>query len=414
MDTKLPADRVVGEYFRVNKKHGSKDRRVIRESLFALFRWWGWLRKFTPNLAQEQSNQNWLLILTINARLESHPWDEFISAWDTLSSIKDLNSAPLFNHVSEKCTWLNSQFTPLIFSTDELVPDWFWEVYPNDNTKQRLRLVGSLSSRPPIWGRLQNINIDDAIQQLLTLGITATGSHFFSDCINLGSKNINLNSLTLYKEGELEIQDLGSQVVGQICDPQADDKWWDACSGAGGKSLQLRSLMLQKNTQAKGHIIASDIRNKPLKELEKRARRASFNGISISAWKSDELPVPKAHFNGVLVDAPCSCTGTWRRNPDMRWTDTIHSVLDKSELQLDILQRSSLAVKPNGTLVYATCSLSPLENEEVVKAFLVLHDEFRLEVTRHPFTNIEATMHTIIPYQADTDGMFVARMIRRC
>ncbi|WP_254304020.1 RsmB/NOP family class I SAM-dependent RNA methyltransferase [Shewanella sp. VB17] len=415
MDTKLPADRVVGEYFRVNKKHGSKDRRVIRESLFALFRWWGWLRKFNIHLKQEQNSQIWLLVLATNARLESHNWSDLISAWCIFCHIDtlELETVPMLSSVAEKCAWINSQFTTLTFTTDELVPAWFWEICPSHNTEQGLCLIESLSSRPPIWGRVQNINVKSAIQKLLTLDISATGSEFFSDSINLGHKNINLNGLTLYKEGELEIQDLGSQVVGQICDPQANDKWWDACSGAGGKSLQLTSLMLQKNKQAKGNIIASDIRKKPLKELTKRAERAGFKQIAISPWASDELPVPYAHFDGVLVDVPCSCTGTWRRNPDMRWTDTINSVLDKSALQLDILQRASLGVKEHGTLVYATCSLSPLENEAVVNAFLAQHDEFSLEVTTHPFTNMQATMHTIQPYQADTDGMFVARMVKR-
>ncbi|WP_065188019.1 RsmB/NOP family class I SAM-dependent RNA methyltransferase [Shewanella woodyi] len=410
MDKQQPADRVVGEYFRVNKKHGSKDRRVIRESLFALFRWWGWLRKFDT---QSKTEQTWLTLLTINARLESHPWSEFISAWETFAGLVNINSAPEFSHVSQRATWLNEQFSKLCFTTDELVPGWFWEVCPSENSEQRLALVQSLSSRPPIWGRVQNIDLDDAIQSLQKLDIPAKGCEFFSDSINLGNKNINLNGLSLYKEGELEIQDLGSQVVGQLCQPKADDNWWDTCSGAGGKSLQIRSLMLQQSQEAQGSIIASDIRRKPLEELAKRAKRAGFKKITTSPWKSDELPVPHAHFDGVLVDAPCSCTGTWRRNPDMRWIDTIDTVLDKPSLQLDILTRSSKAVKAGATLVYATCSLSPLENEEVVKAFLAQHSDFSLEITTHPFTGAKDTMHTVVPYQADTDGMFVARMLKR-
>ncbi|MEC4726463.1 RsmB/NOP family class I SAM-dependent RNA methyltransferase [Shewanella sp. D64] len=412
MDKQHPADRVVGEYFRINKKHGSKDRRVIRESVFALFRWWGWLSKFNVLQETEQKEQAWFTILTINAHLESHPWNDFISAWEAFSGIKQIKSVTQFNSAVQRCDWLSNQFDSLSFTTDELVPDWFWKVCPNDNTEQRLALIESLSSRPPIWGRVQNIDVHDAINTLTKLDIPATGSEFFSDSINLGNKNINLNGLALYKDGELEIQDLGSQVVGQICQPKADDNWWDTCSGAGGKSLQLRSLMLQQNKHATGTIVASDIRRKPLEELTKRAKRAGFKGITTAPWKSDELPVKHAHFDGVLVDAPCSCTGTWRRNPDMRWIDNLNAVMDKPALQLDILSRSSKAVKTGATLVYATCSLSPLENEAVVKAFLASNDDFSLEVTTHPFTSVQATMHTVMPYQADTDGMFVARMIR--
>lgn len=422
MEKKQPADRVVGEYFRVNKKHGSKDRRVIRESLFALFRWWGWLNKFLTHTGNGTSTVNtgtqaWFTMLTLNARLESHSWEPFIAAWTGFSGQEKVLSLDVdtpLETVSAKCDWLTSQFPALSFTTDDLVPEWFWQTCPIQDAEQRLAMVEILSSRPPIWARVQNIDTSEAIEKLAKLDIAATASEYFSDSISLGHKSINLNGMSLYRDGELEIQDLGSQVVGQICNPAADDNWWDTCSGAGGKSLQLRSLMLAKNKQARGTIIASDVRRKPLEELAKRAKRAGFKGITASPWKSDDLPVPHHHFDGVLVDAPCSCTGTWRRNPDMRWIDGIAAVQDKPDLQLDILSRSSQAVKNGGALVYATCSLSPLENEDVVNAFLAKHADFTLEITSHPFTGVEACMHLVVPYQADTDGMFVARMKRKC
>ncbi|MEI6859017.1 MAG: RsmB/NOP family class I SAM-dependent RNA methyltransferase [Shewanella sp.] len=416
MEKKQPADRVVGEYFRVNKKHGSKDRRVIRESLFALFRWWGWLNKlFTHTGTTNTSIQAWFTILTVNARLASHSWASFIAAWAAFSDqqkIIILDAETPLDNVLAKCDWLASQFPAIKFTTDDLVPLWFWQTCPIQDAEQRLAMVEALSSRPPIWARVQNIDTNEAIKNLEQLGITATASEYFGDSINLGHKNINLNGLSLYRNGELEIQDLGSQVVGQVCSPNADDHWWDACCGAGGKSLQLQSLMLGKDKQAKGTIIASDIRRKPLEELNKRAKRAGFNHIITSPWRSNELPVPHYHFDGVLVDAPCSCTGTWRRNPDMRWIDTIDAVQNKPNLQLDILSRSSQAVRSGGTLIYATCSLSPLENEDVINAFLAQHADFTLEVITHPFTSDKSTMYTILPYQADTDSMFIARMKR--
>ncbi len=423
MDKQQPADRVVGEYFRVNKKHGSKDRRVIRESLFAMFRWWGWLNK----LNDAQSSQAWFSMLTATATMESHAWHDIIQAWGEFSGLdlslskpesesgsSDGLNAPstAFPCVISKCEWMNARFAPLKFATDELVPGWFWQVCPIEDAAQRLAMVESLSSRPPIWSRAQNIETATAIELLNRVDVPAKASDYFSDTINLGHKSINLNGLALYKEGKLEIQDLGSQVIGHICAPNESDLWWDTCSGAGGKSLQLRSLMLKQNAQSAGSIIASDIRRKPLEELAKRAKRAGFNGISVSPWKSDELPVPLAHFDGVLVDAPCSCIGTWRRNPDMRWIDAVEAVQDKPSLQLDILRRSSQAVKHGGTLVYATCSLSPLENEEVVNAFLAEQSEFTLALSTHPFTGIETEMLTVFPFEADTDGMFVARMRR--
>jgi len=125
------------------------------------------------------------------------------------------------------------------------------------------------------------------------------------------------------------------------------------------------------------------------------------------------LPVDANAFDGVLVDAPCSCTGTWRRNPDMRWLDDASAITDKPMLQLAILRRSAAAVKSGGKLVYATCSLSPSENEQIVKDFLSVTSEFELEPVIHPFTGEQFDMLTIWPQQADSDGMFVAKMRRK-
>ncbi len=172
--------------------------------------------------------------------------------------------------------------------------------------------------------------LSKALAELRSAGVDACAAPVFNDAISLGSKSINLNEIRLYKEGFIEVQDLASQVIGQVCAPKAGENWWDACSGAGGKSLQLSSLMQQDNAAkgVLGTITASDIRPAALNELEKRAKRAGFN-IKVAPWRSDALPVAREAFDGVLVDAPCSCTGTWRRNPDMRWLDDSQAISDK-------------------------------------------------------------------------------------
>ncbi|MCK8045597.1 RsmB/NOP family class I SAM-dependent RNA methyltransferase [Shewanella sp. 1CM18E] len=413
MSEKLPADRIVGEYFRTNKKHGSKDRRVIRESLFALFRWWGWLKQIHTS---GQQDETWFACLAIVAELESHKWTQFSDAWREFANQSEqfnLSAAePALTSVTDKCHYLQQQLKQTDLTETQLLPDWFWQVTQVEQSQQ-LAIVEAMCSRPPIWARAQTLSQQQLINSLLKDDVEATASEFFDDAVSLGFKSINLNAISAYQRGELEIQDLGSQVIGQICAPTADEKWWDTCSGAGGKTLQLRSLMLRQEATASGSITSSDIRRKPLEELVKRAKRAGFSGISVAPWKSDALPVEAESFDGVLVDAPCSCTGTWRRNPDMRWLDDKNVVLDKQELQLDILSRSAKAVKPQGKLVYATCSLSPIENEQVVNAFLATNPEFELQTLRHPFTQESVSMLTVWPQDANTDGMFVAKMIKR-
>lgn len=410
--SKMPADRILANYFREHKKHGSKDRKIIRESLFSLFRWCGWFKQ----LGEPQSSAVFFANLSASALLEAHAWQDIASAWHELSqSTVDYQQAQLLSveTLNDKLALMRQLFPAIEFKAQDLLPDWFWQVCPLD-AAQQMQFIAAMSSRPPIWGRAQGITSQEAVTQLQALGIEASCGHYFSDAINLGNKSMNLNEITLYKDGKIEIQDLASQVIGQICAPAADAHWWDTCSGAGGKTLQLRSLMLAKAAapHSTGSIVSSDIRANALEELSKRAQRAQFDGISIARWKNDALPVPADHFDGVLVDAPCSCTGTWRRNPDMRWLDGIEAVTGKAALQLDILSRSSKAVKAGGVLVYATCSLSPIENQDVVTAFLQQHPEFTLTPIHHPFTGEQTEMLTVWPFEANSDGMFVAKMQR--
>ncbi|MCL1067057.1 RsmB/NOP family class I SAM-dependent RNA methyltransferase [Shewanella olleyana] len=426
LDTKMPADRIVANYFREHKKHGSKDRRVIRETLFGLFRWWGWFKQ----LGSQHDEQTWFKMLSSCALLEQHNWQQFAEAWQGFAGFRNEQLQTIADFIAQanptieetktlsvcnRNQLMNQLFADIEFKEQQLVPDWFWDVCPIEDIAQQIELIEAMSSRPPIWARVQKYDTHKAINELQQAQIDASVSGYFDDAISLGSKSINLNEVKLYKNGQLEIQDLASQVIGNVCQPKADENWWDTCSGAGGKTLQLRSKQFQdaKGSKSAGSIISSDIRSKALEELNKRAKRAGFDNISIARWKSDELPVDKNSFDGVLVDAPCSCTGTWRRNPDMRWIDDRSCVDDKPALQLDILTRSAKAVKSGATLVYATCSLSPLENEEVVTQFLATNTEFELVVSTHPFTKEQSKHITVWPYEANSDGMYVARMVKR-
>jgi len=419
MQSRHPADRILANYFREHKKHGSKDRKVIRETLFGVFRWWGWLNKLhqiSNNNADtsEPLPTEWFAILAGCGMLENHAWQDIRLAWQGFGNVTMNASPQVTDTIITKQALLSECFPQLGFDTDELLPAWFWQVCNVDDA-DKLSLIEAMSSRPPIWARAQGIDSQSAVEQLQAQGIDASAGHYFAEALNLGHKSMNLNDVALYKSGQLEVQDLASQVIGQICAPDNDQHWWDACSGAGGKSLQLRALMLAQGKgkgKGKGSVSASDIRSRALEELSKRAKRAKLKGINIVRWKSDVLPVPAEHFDGVLVDAPCSCTGTWRRNPDMRWVDGIESVQDSAKLQLDILSRSSKAVKTGGVLVYATCSLSPVENQAVVKAFLAEHPEFNLQMLTHPFTGQQSTMLTVWPFEANSDGMFVVRMLK--
>lgn len=435
LDTKQPADRVLANYFREHKKHGSKDRRVIRESLFGLFRWWGWGKQLGAQANGHTDVTTWFTLLSATALLEQHTWQDIRAAWQNFAKLKSKR----IGHSEQALTvdvgikgklMAFKELTDLTECTiEDLLPEWFWQHCHLEGTltekvmegttaeTSKIALIEAMSTRPPIWARVQKQTRDKVISELAKQGIAAQVTPYFLDAISLGYQSINLNEVAQYQQGQIEVQDLGSQVIGQICQPKANEAWWDTCSGAGGKTLQLRSLMsFDKDSSANainsGTITASDIRTHALEELKKRAARAGFDGISIAKWQGDALPVAANAFDGVLVDAPCSCTGTWRRNPDMRWLDDASSIEKLPALQLDILSRSSKAVKAGGQLVYATCSLATAENQDVVNAFLTLHPEFSLQTLTHPFNGAKADMLTVWPQEANSDGMFVAKMIR--
>jgi 16S rRNA (cytosine967-C5)-methyltransferase len=188
------------------------------------------------------------------------------------------------------------------------------------------------------------------------------------------------------------------------CNPGPGERWWHACAGEGGKSLQLASLMAGKGT-----VVASDIRAYKLGDLRKRARRAGLPNIECRAWDGRRIPAKPGTFAGVLVDAPCTCSGTWRRNPAARWQVAEEEIGEMAERQFEIVRRTLAALRPGGILVYATCSLFAEENEANVQR-IVDGTGLALEPFADPLSGRETdgTLR-IVPWDGDCDGMFVAR-----
>jgi 16S rRNA (cytosine967-C5)-methyltransferase len=206
----------------------------------------------------------------------------------------------------------------------------------------------------------------------------------------------------MYRQGVVEIQDLASQQIAAAIAVRSGEKVWDCCAGAGGKSLAIAARMNNK-----GVLLATDLHGYKLDELKRRAKRAQLGNVRTFTWAGDEpLRLPKEiaqqkGFDWVLVDAPCSSSGTWRRNPDARWrfapTDTAELVV----LQQKILHNSAVAVRVGGHLVYATCSWQVSENEAQIALFLQNNPVFSL------------ISQTILGApQIDADTMFVAVLKR--
>ena len=230
-----------------------------------------------------------------------------------------------------------------------------------------------------------NGNRDDIIRALMDEGVTATPAKLSPLGIVL-NKRYNLNTLSLYKDGKIEVQDEGSQLVALACGVQSGDKVFDMCAGAGGKSLAFAQMMKDK-----GKIVAHDVSKRSLDELEKRAVRAKISIIRTS------LNLPRESFDVVVCDVPCSGTGTGRRAPDAAHKITPEQFEKLLQTQREILDQAAKLVKDGGRLCYITCSLTRDENEGQAEVFLKNHPTFTRQSQKR-----------LTPANDATDGFFLA------
>lgn len=209
-----------------------------------------------------------------------------------------------------------------------------------------------------------------------------------------------------FRGGAFVLQDPGSQAIGIACGARPGEHWLDLCAGAGGKSLQLAAAM-----EGKGLVHALDIHDGRLEELRRRAKRQGVFNVMPRRWDGETLPaLPR--LRGVLVDAPCSGSGTLRRNPDL-WNRAAPDLGQLTGIQDHLLERAASVLPPGGRLVYATCSVLEVENERRVAAFLERHPDWAAVSVPHPVSG--AGTHGIIrisPLEGDQDGTFVAVLER--
>jgi len=222
-----------------------------------------------------------------------------------------------------------------------------------------------------------------------------------------------LEHTRFFQTGAFEFQDEGSQLAALLSNPKPGDRVLDLAAGAGGKSLALAALM-----QNKGEILAYDTSPIRLKQLGPRARRAGVSMITVAETRGG----PKwgnGKFDLVLVDAPCSGSGTWRRNPETKWRLTPDRLRELVELQTWLIDDGARHTRAGGLLVYVTCSLLPVENEDVVSAFITRNQEFRIIPADSVWRAVLGDSPPFVkqyfrgsPHRSATDGLFVCIMAR--
>ena len=338
-DTPQPANEVINAYTRARRYIGSKDRRQLTDIV------WNYLR-----------HQNRLDYLYPNKTIA-----EKVQALPTCPDY--IPNAP------EAVNWE--------------VPDWLIPLIPNAATE-----LPALLQPAPIVLRANGDR--NTIQHHLRAEGLTTEPTTRSPYGLILTKRTNLTASPTYQKGEVEIQDEGSQLVAFATGIRPGDTVLDYCAGAGGKSLIFAQMM-----QNQGRIIAHDKSDRSLSELRRRAVRAQATCITV------QKPIRETTVDHVVVDAPCSGTGTWRRCPDARRKLTRDQLQTLVQIQADILDKAAAFVRPGGYLSYMTCSLTQWENGDQADAFLTRHSDFQ-----------ETARHTFSPAQTNTDGFFIATFQR--
>jgi len=412
VESRQSADQVLAGFYRQHREYGARDRRFLSNAVFSWFRWRGWLK--TP------ADENIAAAILLDAQ-EIPPQVEYMIQRTALTPAGLKPLGPL--NLEDKAAALQNLLKGELPRVEQLTPDWLPgllhapETQADTEGKNHLaRCIAAFQTRPPTWLRFRSDRQEAMISALTQMGIE-TGTHpFFKHSVFIkGPKNCDLSQLP-----GAEAQDLASQCVGICCNPQPGESWWDACAGAGGKSLHLADLMDDKGT-----ILATDIRPSILDQMEKRLQRNRYRSIRISTWDgAADLPAgaaspqagsaPDKNFDGVLVDAPCSGMGTWHRNPDARWRIFPEQIRDYAELQAKLLQAAAPGVKPGGRLVYSTCTLTAIENTGIITNFLAQHAEFKLEPLFNPLTRRQSNgLIWIWPWESNCNGMFIAVMKKK-
>ena len=367
-----PADRIVADWFRTRRFAGSKDRRAIRELAYSAIRGCGDIpvtgRAAMLRLAQDDTSLR------------------------TLFDGSGYGPAPIIPD------------EPV--ASSGIAPDWIMD---------RLRASGiegdearALLERAPLDIRINTLKSSTDNLELPMQGEPAPAPNALRF-----QGGTPVEQWDAFKAGLIEVQDAGSQLACRALDARPGETVIDLCAGAGGKTLALAAAM-----ENKGRLIASDTDRGRLSRLGPRAARA---GASLAetvllnpAHELEALSEFSGTADAVLVDAPCSGTGTWRRNPESRWRMNLPQLERYAEVQARLLDIAAQLVRPGGRLVYIVCSMLDEEGKGQIDAFVARRTGWSAETPELPAGIARGKGIRLSPLRDGTDGFFIARLSRAC
>src|SRR5437588_5281861 len=256
-------------------------------------------------------------------------------------------------------------------------PEWLDGYLARVFGDDRVAEATAMASRAPLDLRVNTLKArrEKILPSLAHLGAQPTPWSPTGLRIDLGAdaRNPGIHAEEDFIKGAIEVQDEGSQLAALLSAAKPGEQVIDLCAGAGGKTLALAALM-----QGKGRLIATDRDKRQLAPIHERLSRAGVHNADVRTPKGegDTLGDIRASADLVLIDAPCTGTGTWRRNPDAKWRMRPGALEVRLKDQIEVLNRAAALIKPGGRIVYITCSVLPPENGEQVRGFLRRHGGF--------------------------------------
>ncbi|MBX7113725.1 MAG: RsmB/NOP family class I SAM-dependent RNA methyltransferase [Myxococcaceae bacterium] len=413
------ADRAIDFSLRRKAHLYSAERREIAERVYALLRHQihvdYLLENFWAGYERRSTSQKDLLRLAV-ARVLSG--ESAQTAGLELSLLDD--DVALLAHVTADRGWLEKMPLAERLSIEGSVPHFLAERLVRELGPDASALATAFNTRAPLTVRANALKGDrDALAASVEKEDVRTRPTPYSPLgLHLDTR-INAFSLQAFRDGAFEIQDEGSQLLGMLVDAPPR-RVIDACAGAGGKTLQLAAQM--KN---RGELFALDIEQRRLDDLKKRARRAGAHNVRIRLLPADAgalaqtLQDLQGSAERVLVDAPCSGTGTFRRKPDARYRLTEAMLAEHVTRQGVLLRRFAALVKPGGRLIYGTCSVLREENEAVIEAFVAEHPDFEVVSAAQWLpadaakTVLQGPFLRLYPHRHGTDGFFGAVLVKK-
>ncbi len=413
--TGAPADRVLTGYTRNRRYIGSKDRREIGNLVFSVLRarlrliWW-LERKGHPDGSPRAE------VLAALCLVKALPKEEIAQLFagegygpsvltpDEENLIAALSGAQLDD--PEQPAWVRDEVEP-----------WLHERLVARFGEDMAAEMAAMKQEADVILRVNRLKAarDEASAALAEDEVVTRHSGMSPLGLRIEGRR-NLQASRAFREGLVEVQDEGSQLIALLCEAEPDMAVADYCAGAGGKTLALAAEM-----RGQGRLVALDTDAKRLQRAHPRLARAGAGFVEQRSLPDDGWMAENAEaFDRVLVDAPCSGSGVWRRQPDARLALTPERLADYLKAQSEVLQRASFLVRPGGRLIYATCSFLPEEDEQQVERFLAENRGFRQKpiagVWKEVLPGVDCPSNEphllLTPRQQGTDGFFVAVLER--